>query len=208
MIKTKDITFKYKNDKTYLFPNISLKNKECLLILGNSGIGKTTLIHIIAGLIKPIKGSTIINNTDINTLSASKLDKFRGEHIGIVFQKNVALKSLSIYDNLKARIFFTKKSNDNSNIDNILKELNLLDEKNKKPNELSEGQQQRLNIALALIHNPKLILADEPTSSLDDENCKKVIELLKNQVEKTNANLIIITHDNRVKQFFKNKIQL
>jgi len=206
MIQTDNLTFKYKNkEQVFNFPEIALKEKESLLILGESGIGKTTLLHLLAGLLKPKSGKITINDININTLPNHKLDKFRGKNIGMVFQKKHAIQSLSVFENLKARLFFSSKKND---INALLEELNLNDCKNSKTNKISEGQLQRLGIALSVIHNPQIILADEPTSSLDDENCKIVINLLKKQAEKNNANLIVITHDQRIKPFFQNTITL
>jgi putative ABC transport system ATP-binding protein len=179
-----------------------------LLILGKSGIGKTTLLHLLAGLLKPVGGNVCIDDVNISALSARKLDTFRGQNIGLVFQKNHAVQSLSVYENLQARLFFSKEKVQKTAIDDLLKELGLIEFKNRKVNELSQGQLQRLGIALAVIHNPKIILADEPTSSLDDENCGIVIELLKRQAAQFNANLIVITHDHRVTSSFSNTITL
>ncbi|MEM6720729.1 MAG: ATP-binding cassette domain-containing protein [Bacteroidota bacterium] len=209
MIQTENLTFHYKQkEHTFQFPDFALQEQENLLILGKSGIGKTTLLHLLAGLLSPVSGNVIINDVNISSLSASKLDAFRGQNIGVVFQKNHAVQSLSVVENLQARLFFSKKKIDNTAIDHLLTELGLIDYKNRKVNALSEGQLQRLGIALSVIHNPKVIFADEPTSSLDDENCKIVIELLKRQAKQSNANLIVITHDHRVKSSFSNTIAL
>lgn len=209
MIKTENLTFHYKQEEhTFSFPNIALKKQENVLILGKSGIGKTTLLHLLAGLLKPVGGNVFIDGIDISSLSANKLDTFRGKNIGLVFQKNHAVQSLSVFENLQARLFFSKKAINNTAIDDLLKELGLIEYKNHKVNELSEGQLQRLGIALSVIHNPKVIFADEPTSSLDDENCNIVIELLKKQAIKNNANLIVITHDHRIKSLFSSTITL
>ena len=209
MIQTENLTFKYPNSEhQFCFPNINLKQNENLLILGKSGIGKTTFLHLLAGLLNPTEGKVLINNIATDSLTSNKLDKFRGKNIGLVFQKKHAIQSLSIIENLQARLYFCNKKADDNEIDSLLKELDLLDFKNSKTNQLSEGQLQRLGIALAVVHQPKVILADEPTSSLDDENCEIVIQLLKKQAQKTNANLIVITHDNRIKSFFQNSITL
>ncbi len=209
MIKTENLTFHYKQgEQTFSFPDIDVKEQEDLLIVGKSGIGKTTLLHLLAGLLKPISGNVLIDGTAINDLAASKLDTFRGQNIGLVFQKKHAIQSLSVYENLQARLFFSKKPINTTTIDQLLTELGLIELKNRKIKALSEGQLQRLGIALSVIHNPKVILADEPTSSLDDENCKMVIELLKKQARKNNSNLIVITHDHRIKSFFQNSITL
>lgn len=209
MIKTENITFSYQKSKyQFNFPDIDIKQNENLLILGKSGIGKTTFLHLLSGLLKPTSGTVFIDDVAINTLKSNALDLFRGENIGLVFQKKHAIQSLSVFENLQARLYFANKANNNNQIENSLKELGLTEHKNSKINELSEGQLQRLGIALSVIHQPKVILADEPTSSLDDENCEKVIQLLIKQAHKTKANLIVITHDSRIKSFFQNIITL
>ena len=209
MIKTEDLLFYYKYGKqSFSFPDLSLNTEKDLLILGKSGIGKTTLLHLLAGLLNPVGGNIYIHNTLINDLSTSKLDAFRGQNMGLVFQKKHAIQSLSVFENLKARLYFSKKPIDKPAINSLLNELALFEHKSRKPRELSEGQLQRLGIAMSVIHQPKIILADEPTSSLDDENCNIVIELLKDQAQKNKANLIVITHDHRIKSFFQNSMTL
>lgn len=209
MIQTHNLTFKYQQGThLFRFPNISLKPREHGLILGKSGVGKTTLLHLLAGLLKPVSGQISVESTAINLLSNNKLDVFRGQHFGIVFQKKHALQSLSVIDNLKARLMFSQKKVSMVTIEALLAQLDILNCKNKKIAELSEGQLQRLGIALAVIHQPKVILADEPTSSLDDENCNIVMQLLIQQAEQTHANLVVITHDQRIKPFFPNTITL
>lgn len=209
MVKTENLSFQYQQgQEIFKFPDLNLNTNENLLLLGKSGIGKTTLLHLLAGLLKPSQGTITLNETNINNFSPSKLDAFRGEHIGIVFQKKHAIQALTVIENLKARQYFSKSKIDESFINSLLEELDLLALKNRKPQQLSEGQLQRLGIAMAVIHKPKVIFADEPTSSLDDENCEAVIKLLKSQAESYNANLIVITHDQRIKPFFQNTIEL
>lgn len=209
MLKTNNLTFQYKKgEHIFSFPTIALDKRENVLILGKSGIGKTTLLHLLAGLLKPVSGKVIINNVNLASLNNNELDEFRGKNIGLVFQKKHAIPSLNVFENLQARLYFSKKNINNKEIEIVLKQLDLSNLKNNKVNELSEGQLQRLGIALSVIHNPQVILADEPTSSLDDKNCIAVIELLKNQAKLTNANLVVITHDHRIKSYFQNSITL
>ncbi|MDO6759515.1 ATP-binding cassette domain-containing protein [Tamlana sp. 2_MG-2023] len=209
MIYSNHLTFQYeKKGNLFSFPNITLNEQENLLILGKSGIGKTTLLHLLAGLLKPTEGNVIINDTDLHKLSNNQLDKFRGENIGLVFQKKHAIGSLNVLQNLQTRLYFSKKKVKNTAIEDLLKQLDLYDFKHSKVTALSEGQLQRLGIASAVIHEPQVILADEPTSSLDDENCDIVMKLLIEQAERTKANLIVITHDYRVKSCFQNHIIL
>lgn len=208
MLQTTNISFSYSNATDFSFPNIELQNNEHLLILGESGIGKTTLLHLLAGILTPQKGEIVINNENITNLNSKKLDVYRGKNIGLIFQKTVAISSLSVFENIEARLFFSKITDKKSSVLEILEQLDLTAVQHQKPNTLSQGQLQRLGIALGVIHQPKIILADEPTSSLDDKNCNLVIDLLKKQAEKANANLIIITHDQRIKKLFAKKLVL
>tara|TARA_Y100000992_G_C21146023_1_gene433806 strand:- start:209 stop:832 length:624 start_codon:yes stop_codon:yes gene_type:complete len=207
MIKTRGIKFDYNNQVFFEFPDIEIKNRENLLIIGNSGIGKTTLLHLLAGLLQSKSGSIELFGKEISNLNSYQLDTFRGENIGIVFQRSHFVNSLTVKENLELAQFIANKK-DNNRINTILKSLGILDKSDKKTNQLSQGEKQRASIALAIVNSPKLILADEPTSSLDDENCDRVIKLLKKQASEFNAQLIVITHDNRLKKHFKKSIKL
>ena len=207
MVITKELKFNYDNQTSFSFKDINLKTGENLLILGNSGIGKTTLLHILSGLLKSKSGSIELFGNEITEFSSHELDKFRRDNIGIVFQKSHFINSLTVRENLELAQYIADKK-DSNRIVNILKNLNIFDKINKKTNQLSQGEKQRVSIALAIVNSPKLILADEPTSSLDDDNCSDVIRLLKKQATDFGAQLIVITHDSRLKKHFKKSIEL
>lgn len=208
MVNTSDLTYAYKNEPELVFPDITLSPGEHLLVIGPSGVGKTTLLYLMAGLLPPLRGSVSINGTQLNSLSRFELDRFRGEHIGFIFQRYHFIKSLSVADNLRLRQSFPKQLNDRQRRHDLVERLGLEEHLNKKVTELSQGQQQRLSIALGLIHKPKIVFADEPTSNLDDTNCVKVIELLKEEAEICKSSLLIITHDMRVISHFQNRVEL
>ncbi|MEX2513724.1 MAG: ATP-binding cassette domain-containing protein [Cyclobacteriaceae bacterium] len=207
MIESRSIEYQYENIPAFQLPDIKVNGGEELLILGNSGTGKTTLLNILGGLLKPQKGEIWIDGTALYGLKGNDLDKFRGKNIGIVFQKPHILQALTVSENIALPHFFLGK-NDPSRIDSYLKELGIFHKKHDHVDTLSEGEAQRVSIARALANQPKVILADEPTASLDDENAKTVISLLKQQAKKLNAALIIVTHDQRIKEVIANHITL
>ena len=207
MLKTKEVEFNYDNQMFFKFQNIDLNNNENLLIIGESGVGKTTLMHLLAGLLKSNSGSIKLFDKELNQMSSYQLDSFRKNNIGIVFQRPHFVNSLTVKENLQLAQYIANK-NDNTRIESILKNLNIFEKSDKKTNQLSQGEKQRVSIALAIVNSPKLILADEPTSSLDDNNCSKVIKLLKKQATDFGAQLIVITHDSRLKKHFKKSIEL
>tara|TARA_B110000037_G_scaffold210271_1_gene260409 strand:- start:2286 stop:2909 length:624 start_codon:yes stop_codon:yes gene_type:complete len=207
MIKTKDVQFSYDNQVFFKFCDIDLKSNENLLIVGSSGIGKTTLLHLLAGLLNLNSGSIELFGKELSKLSSYQLDEFRKNNIGIVFQRPHFVNSLTVKENLQLAQYIANKK-DNNRIEPILKNLNIFDKLNKKTNQLSQGEKQRVSIAMAIVNSPKLILADEPTSSLDDNNCANVIKLLKKQALEFEAQLIVITHDSRLKKHFEKSIEL
>ena len=207
MLKTIEVEFNYDNQMFFKFQNIDLNSNENLLIIGESGVGKTTLMHLLAGLLKSNSGSIKLFDKELNQMSSYQLDSFRKNNIGIVFQRPHFVNSLTVKENLQLAQYIANK-NDNTRIESILKNLNIFEKSNKKTNQLSQGEKQRVSIALAIVNSPKLILADEPTSSLDDNNCSKVIKLLKKQATDFGAQLIVITHDSRLKKHFKKSIEL
>ena len=208
MLEVKSLTFTHEGQNQICFPDISLSNNEGLIVLGNSGSGKTTLINLIAGLIKPDSGDITLNQTKYNELSLDDLDIFRGKNIGLIFQKPHFIRNLNVLENLSLSTHLSRNRVRKEIFEETLREVGLSEKVNMRPNELSEGEQQRLSIAMALVKEPNIILADEPTSSLDDNNCNKVISLLKAYSENKGCKLIIVTHDSRIKNLFKKKISL
>ena len=190
MLKTESLSFSYDRSHIFDFPDILLQQGEDLLILGDSGVGKTTLIQILSGLLRTQSGLVELNGTRLQELSSKSLDQFRGSHIGMVFQQSHFVRNLSVLDNLLLSLYLSNKLQDKKRAIHLLQEIGLADKLNNMPDELSQGEQQRAAIATALIKTPDLILADEPTSSLDDNNCQKIITLLKEQAALTNTKLI------------------
>ncbi|MEM9674339.1 MAG: ABC transporter ATP-binding protein [Cyclobacteriaceae bacterium] len=208
MFSTHSLSFAYNQQVSFQFPDIELEAGENLLILGESGIGKTTLLHLMAGLLQPQSGRIELMGTLIHELSSGQSDRFRGSHIGLVFQRPHFVRALSLQENLALVQHLARRPPDKSRIKEVLDGLGIGHKLNEKPHRLSQGEQQRAAIALAVVNRPQLILADEPTSSLDDKNAHRVARLLKEQASTTGAQLIIITHDQRLKEEFPNTITL
>ncbi len=207
MLNTKSLQYQYSDGHSFKFPDLSCDKKDKLLILGSSGVGKSTLLHLLGGLLNAQSGSILLNQKEMVGMSPSAMDKFRGDNIGIVFQKNHFVASLSVLENLKIAQFFGGTENEQKCKD-LLDRLNILDKANKSINTLSEGEKQRVAIARAVVNSPTLILADEPTSALDDNNCDEVIGLLEEQAGVAGAALVIVTHDTRLKEKVSNQITL
>ncbi|GAB4246141.1 MAG: ABC transporter ATP-binding protein [Ekhidna sp.] len=207
MLEIKSLIHTY-GDTRLKYPDWEVAKGDHSLILGNSGCGKTTLLHLIGGLMKPSEGSILINNEDLVSKNGRSLDHFRGAHVGIIFQRPHLVRSLTVKENLALAQWLAKQKVDHNRIASVLEQLGILQLKNRKAHQLSQGQSQRVSIARAIINNPLLLLADEPTASLDDENCMKVVALLKEQAESTASTLVIATHDQRVKSEFENKLAL
>ncbi len=208
MISIQSVAHQYNGSALISFKDWQIKDGEQWLLLGESGSGKTTLLHILTGILKPKQGEVNINDTSIYTLSSKNLDQFRGRNIGIIFQKPHLIKSLTIGENLALAQRFAKLPQNEERINEVLESLAISNKKKSYPNELSQGQLQRVSIARAVINKPALLIADEPTSSLDDKNATAVLNLLMQQSGLNQATLVVATHDKRVKDAFTNTYEL
>jgi len=208
MIYTKNIRFAYGKSTSFSFPDVAASSGQSLLITGGSGKGKTTLLHLLGGLLRPQSGEVFIEDTNIATLSEKKLDRFRGQHIGLVLQQAYFVASLNVLENVVLASWLATGKQAAAKAGQLLEQLDLKDHLHKLPSQLSIGQQQRVSIARALINEPKLLLADEPTSSLDDENAYRVADMLTHLAKQYGTALVIVTHDQRLKDRFPNQISL
>ena len=208
MVKINGLTYNYSSEVQLKFPDFSLSKGEQALILGQSGCGKTTLLHLLSGLLKPDSGEVDVENENISKMSGARLDNFRGANIGIVFQIPHFIEALTVKENLTLTQTLAGKSKNVDKVKTLLADLGVKSKLNAKLNALSVGEKQRISIARALVNSPALILADEPTSALDDENCDAVLKLVREQAKKHNSTLLIVTHDNRLKDQFDKRIEL
>lgn len=208
MISIQSVSHGYPSGHRVSFRDWTINDGEQWLLLGASGSGKTTLLHILTGILKPEQGAVNIGDTSVYNLSSKDLDQFRGRNIGIVFQRPHLIRSLSVTENLLMAQSFAKLPESLNRINEVLASLGIADKKNAYPNELSQGQLQRVSIARAVINKPALLIADEPTSSLDDKNAAAVLGLLLQQSDLNQATLIVATHDKRIKEAFTNTYEL
>lgn len=208
MIRTKGVRFSYGKGTDFIFPDITSANGETVLITGGSGKGKTTLLHLLGGLLRPQSGEIIIEDTNIASLSENKLDHFRGKNVGLVLQQSYFVASLTVLENVVLASWLATGRQAVDKAKQLLEQLDLKEQMHKLPSQLSIGQQQRVSIARAIINEPRLLLADEPTSSLDDENAFKVADMLSGLAKQYNTALVIVTHDQRLKDRFTNQISL
>ncbi len=210
MVEVKNVQYSYPGAalRVMHFPDFSIQPGEHSLLLGESGGGKTTLLHLVGGLLQSQRGKIELAGVDITKLSPAALDQFRGKKIGFIFQKNHLINTLTVKQNLMAASFFAGNPADPDRAVEILEELGLADKLHSKVTELSVGQAQRVAIARAVMNKPALILADEPTSALDDKNCEKVISLLLKLANHSWATLLVATHDQRLKERMSRQIEL
>jgi ABC-type lipoprotein export system ATPase subunit len=208
MLRTTELSFAYDDKKNFLFPALHVEAGESCALLGQSGCGKTTFLHLLTGLLKPQKGSVFIDNQDITRLDTAAADRFRGKNIGIVLQTSHFVQAFSVQENLLLAQHLAAQSKDKTRIKNLLAALNIFDKAHAKPQDLSIGEQQRVCIARALLNRPKVLFADEPTSALDDENATQVVDLLGNLCRNEGAALLVVTHDNRLKTRFAKTVSL
>lgn len=208
MLVTSLLTFTYDHKKVFNYPEIRCERGEQLLIYGRSGSGKSTLLHLLAGLIKPDHGHIYIDDMDITQLRHGYLDQYRGQKIGFIPQRFHLIPSLNVKDNIAAACYFASKKTDSNRLKNISDTLEISHLLERNPKSLSLGEQQRVCIARAIINAPAVLLADEPTSSLDDDNTENVMQLLDRACRMDNSTLVVVTHDDRIKNKIHQQISL
>ena len=199
--------------KIYI-PKLEIGKGEKVLLLGESGSGKTTLLSLICGFLSPISGDIFLNEQKLNDLKANKKDQFRSDNIGIIFQQFNLLPYANVIDNITLPLYFSKNrdsrvTNHRETALNLCRSLQLSASTiAMQANKLSVGQQQRVAVARALIGNPSLIIADEPTSSLDASTQKKFLDLMFRQIEEHKSTLLMVSHDSSISNYFDRTINI
>ncbi len=195
-------------------PNLEIKKGEKVLLLGESGSGKTTILSLICGFLNPLSGNIFINGKTINQLSSKTKDEYRADNIGIIFQQFNLLPYANVVDNVLLPLYFSKVRSNNvpnkrEKVIELFKQLRLPDDIIQfKASSLSMGQQQRVAVARALIGNPSLIIADEPTSSLDADAQKIFLDLMFEQISENNSTLLMVSHDRSLSGQFDRLIDI
>lgn len=208
-IQIQDLKFRYKKQSRHTLdiPKWQVKQGEKLFLHGPSGSGKSTLLNIIAGVLPVKAGSVSILDTPLQILSGRQRDKFRSQEIGYVFQHFNLIPYLTAVDNIRLSSFFSSKETSDKALEEMIQTILVslgIDKSHwyKSANQLSVGQQQRIAIARAMIHQPQLLIVDEPTSSLDHHNRDAFMQLLLQQVESKALTLIFVSHDQSLSSFF------
>jgi len=178
--------------------SFTVNKGEFVAIIGPSGSGKSTLLHMLGGVDRPTSGKVWIDNTDIYSLNETQLAVFRRRQIGLIYQFYNLIPVLTVEENITLPMLLDEHKVDKKQFNDIVQTLNLQNRLSHLPNQLSGGQQQRVSIGRALISNPSIILADEPTGNLDSKNSAEIIDLLKMFNKAFNQTLIVITHDERI----------
>lgn len=202
ILKIENITKKYANGDKELYAlddvSFTVNQGEFIAIVGPSGSGKSTLLHMIGGIDKPTKGKVYINGTDISSLKPDKITIFRRRNIGIVYQFYNLIPTLNAEDNIILPVLLDGKKVDKEKLNEIIKLLKIEDRRKAMPSQLSGGEQQRVSIGRALMNNPSIILADEPTGNLDSMASKEIVEIFKYYNKAYKQTLIIVTHDEKI----------
>jgi len=178
--------------------SFSVNKGEFVAIIGPSGSGKSTLLHLLGGVDRPTSGKVYVNNRDIYDLNETQLAIFRRRQIGLIYQFYNLIPVLTVEENITLPMLLDGHKVDKKQLASIVEKLNLQSRLQHLPNQLSGGQQQRVSIGRALISNPAIMLADEPTGNLDSKNSAEIIELLRMFNRTFNQTLIVITHDERI----------
>ncbi len=216
IVKIESLRFQWsKNNNFKIFvPKLEVGRGKKVLFLGESGSGKTTLLSLICGFLEPLSGSISINDKIISDLTSTNKDAYRSDNIGIIFQQFNLLPYANVIDNIILPLYFSKQRS--KKVENkINAAMSLCDQLrlpesilNQKASNLSEGQQQRVAVARALIGSPSIIVADEPTSSLDSEAQKLFLDLMFDQISKNSSTLLMVSHDKSLTNYFDQVIDI
>jgi putative ABC transport system ATP-binding protein len=208
MIAVRNLTLRYGDRVVLRLPEWTVAAGDRSLVIGPSGSGKSTLLHALAGLQRPAEGRVSIFDQDVFSLQEAQIDRWRGATVGIVLQALHLVAHLTVRANLRLAQYLAHRPQDDRAVDDALAALGVADKAERRPDQLSQGEQQRVAIARAVVNRPKLLLADEPTANLDDAAAARAVDLLLTQAERHGATLVVATHDSRVRPHFQKTLDL
>ena len=208
MLSLKAVRHRYGAREVLKVERFEAASGEHWLVLGPSGCGKTTLLHIVSGLLRPTEGDVQVAGQSLAALSGSALDRWRGRTLGIVPQKLHLVPSLSVLENLLLAQSLAGIPADATRACAVLGQVQLSERSAARPAQLSHGEAQRAALARAVVNRPQVLIADEPTSNLDDANCERALDLLEAQARECGATLLIATHDQRARPRFRQRLEL
>jgi len=205
MLKNEHVTKVYKMGEVDLTVikdlSLNIDDGEFVAIVGPSGSGKSTVLNILGCLDKPTEGKVTVEDVDVTKLNRTELAHFRGENIGFIFQSFNLIPVLSVYENIEYPLIMIQNLPEierHKRIMQLLEDVDMLDQKDKFPDQLSGGQRQRVAIARALVTKPKIVFADEPTANLDTKTSQQIIELMRSIQQEFNTTFIFATHDEKI----------
>lgn len=207
MIKLKGVEKYYGNNRVLKGINLEVEKAEFISIMGSSGSGKSTLLNLIGGMDKPEKGSIFINGSEISAYTDEQLTLYRRKKVGFIFQFFNLLPNISVVENIQMPLLLNGDESIKK-VYEIIERVGLKGKENVYPYQLSGGEQQRVAIARALIHNPEIILADEPTGSLDSETGIMIMELITQLAEETEKTIILVTHESYIAEYAKRIVRI
>lgn len=213
MISVQNLSFRYANEGFHLaVDSLEIDDGEKIAIVGPSGSGKSTMLNLIAGIYTPQAGEIRVDDVDVHQLKDNQRRIFRLTRLGLVFQSFELVEYLSVRDNIRLPFLISNSLNRqllaNDRIRLIAEDMGIADKLSKYPGQLSQGEQQRVAICRAVIHEPDFLLADEPTGNLDPDNKERVLDLLLEQADRSGATLIMVTHDHSLLDQFDNVIDV
>jgi putative ABC transport system ATP-binding protein len=207
VITLKKVEKYYGDQKVLKGIDLEVRNGEFVSIIGSSGSGKSTLLNLIGGMDKPEKGQVIVNNATISSYSDEQLTLYRRTKIGFIFQFFNLLPNITVFENISMPLLLNRIE-DEQKVTALIERIGLEGKGNKYPYQLSGGEQQRVAIARALVHDPDIILADEPTGSLDSETGRRIMDLIQQCTDETNKTVLLVTHEAYIAHYARRTVKI
>jgi putative ABC transport system ATP-binding protein len=207
VITLKNVEKYYGDQKVLKGIDLDLHKGEFVSIIGSSGSGKSTLLNLIGGMDKPEKGQIIVNNETISSYSDEQLTLYRRTKVGFIFQFFNLLPNITVFENISMPLLLNRIE-DEQKVTALIERIGLEDKGNKYPYQLSGGEQQRVAIARALVHDPDIILADEPTGSLDSETGRRIMDLIQQCTDETNKTVLLVTHEAYIAHYARRTVKI